>query len=83
MSRRIPCSAVHEQRVAFGQSMSIWPPQAFKILRRAPFMDRAKGPLMREQPLGLVTKEVANPTIFNVNFIGLFVGLFVCLFVAL
>jgi hypothetical protein len=30
------------------------------ILRRAPFMDKAKGPFMRKQPLGLVTKVVAN-----------------------
>ena len=36
------------------------PPQAFKILRSTPFMDKANGPFMREQPLGLVTREVAN-----------------------
>ena len=36
------------------------PPQAFKILRSTPFMDKANGPFMREQPLGLVTRDVAN-----------------------
>jgi len=35
-------------------------PQVCKIFPRAPFMDEAKGPRIREQPLGRVTRVVAN-----------------------
>jgi hypothetical protein len=35
-------------------------PHECKIIPRAPFMDNAKGPRIREQPLGRVTMVVAN-----------------------
>ncbi len=35
-------------------------PQCSKIFRRAPFMERAKGPFMRGQPLGRRTNWEAN-----------------------
>jgi len=35
-------------------------PHECRIFPNAPFMDREKGPRIREQPLGRVTKIVAN-----------------------
>ena len=35
-------------------------PQVWIIFPRAPFSDKAKGPRIREQPLGRVTRVVAN-----------------------
>jgi len=40
-------------------------PHECRIFPSAPFMDKAKGPRIREQPLGRVTKIVANS--FNVE----------------
>ncbi len=59
MSKKTPYCSVHELHVAFEQSMSVFPPKHSGFFGER-FMDKAKGLFMREQPLGLVSRVVAN-----------------------
>ena len=57
---RSPCQLQSARRDIFSAIHVSLDPQDCKIFRRAPIMERAKGPLLRGQPLGRITMIVAN-----------------------